>query len=102
LSSSLIPFGAYHQWEEEFARLDVAITKPTATVGGLHKASHSARCASLNDTRTRTIRGKDIQTFQTAGEFKLEAVGEPNREVNYAYVLLGGEEIEPKASKAGL
>lgn len=42
-----------------------------------------------NDPRTTIIPGKGIQTFQTAGEFKLEAVGEPNREVNYGYVLLG-------------
>src|ERR1700758_645409 len=42
-----------------------------------------------NDARTTIIPGKGIQTFQTAGEFKLEAVGEPNREVNYGYALLG-------------
>ena len=42
-----------------------------------------------NDARTTIIPGKGIQTFQTAGEFKLEAVGEPSREVNYGYVLLG-------------
>jgi hypothetical protein len=42
-----------------------------------------------NDSRTTIIPGKGIQTFQTVGEFKLEAVGEPNREVNYGYVLLG-------------
>jgi hypothetical protein len=42
-----------------------------------------------NDSRTTIIPGKGIQTFQTAGEFKLEAVGEPNREVSYGYVLLG-------------
>lgn len=42
-----------------------------------------------NDDRTTIIPGKGIQTFQTAGAFKLEAVGEPNREVNYGYVLLG-------------
>jgi hypothetical protein len=42
-----------------------------------------------NDARTTIIPGKGIQTFQTAGEFKLEAGGEPNREVNYGYVLLG-------------
>jgi hypothetical protein len=41
------------------------------------------------DARTTTIPGKGIQTFQTAGEFKLEAVGEPNREVEFGYVLLG-------------
>jgi hypothetical protein len=39
--------------------------------------------------RTTIIPGKGIQTFQTAGEFKVEAIGEPNREVNYGYVLLG-------------
>jgi hypothetical protein len=42
-----------------------------------------------NDARTTIIPGKGIQTFQTAGEFKLEAIGEPNREVNYGYLLLG-------------
>jgi hypothetical protein len=47
------------------------------------------RAADGNDPRTTIIPGKGIQTFQTAGEFKLEAVGEPNREVNYGYVLLG-------------
>ena len=47
------------------------------------------RPADGNDARTTTIPGKGIQTFQTAGEFKLEAVGEPNREVKYGYVLLG-------------
>jgi hypothetical protein len=41
-----------------------------------------------NDAHT-VIPGKGVQTFQTAGEFKLEAVGEPSREVNYGYVLLG-------------
>jgi len=41
-----------------------------------------------NDDRTTIIPGRGIQTFQTAGEFKLEAIGEPNREVEYGYVLL--------------
>lgn len=39
--------------------------------------------------RTTVIPGKGIQTFQTAGEFRLEAIGEPNRRVEYGYVLLG-------------
>ena len=39
--------------------------------------------------KTTIIPGKGIQTFQTAGEFRLEAVGEPNRQVEYGYVLLG-------------
>jgi hypothetical protein len=33
-----------------------------------------------NARKTTIIPGKGIQTFQTAGEFKLEAIGEPNRE----------------------
>jgi hypothetical protein len=41
------------------------------------------------DARTTIIPGKGVQTFQTAGEFKLEAVGEPNRQVEFGYVLLG-------------
>ncbi len=39
--------------------------------------------------RTTIIPGKGIQTFQTAGQFKLEAIGEPNRRVEYGYMLLG-------------
>ena len=39
--------------------------------------------------RTTVIPGRGIQTFQTAGEFKLEAIGEPNRKVEFGYVLLG-------------
>ncbi len=42
-----------------------------------------------NAPRTTVIPGRGIQTFQTAGEFKLEAIGEPNRRVEYGYVLLG-------------
>lgn len=41
------------------------------------------------NARTTIIPGNGIQTFQTAGEFRLEAVGEPNRQVEYGYVLLG-------------
>jgi hypothetical protein len=42
-----------------------------------------------NAPRTTVIPGRGVQTFQTVGEFKLEAMGEPNREVQYGYVLLG-------------
>jgi hypothetical protein len=41
------------------------------------------------NARTTIIPGNGIQSFQTAGEFKLEAIGEPNRQVEYGYVLLG-------------
>ena len=44
-----------------------------------------------NAPRTTVIPGRGVQTFQTVGELKLEAVGEPNREVQYGYVLLGLE-----------
>jgi hypothetical protein len=42
-----------------------------------------------NAPRTTVIPGRGVQTFQTLGEFKLEAAGEPNHEVQYGYVLLG-------------
>ncbi len=42
-----------------------------------------------NTSRTTVVPGRGVQTFQTAGEFKLEAVGEPNHEVQYGYMLLG-------------
>ncbi len=38
--------------------------------------------------RTTVIPGKGLQTFQTAGVFKLQAVGDPYRRVKYGYVLL--------------
>jgi hypothetical protein len=41
-----------------------------------------------NVSRTTIVPGKGIQTFQTAGELKLEATGEPNHMVQYGYVLL--------------
>jgi len=39
--------------------------------------------------KRRSYPGKASRRFQTAGEFRLEAIGEPNREVEYGYVLLG-------------
>jgi hypothetical protein len=41
-----------------------------------------------NVSRTTIVPGKGVQTFQTAGEFRLEAICEPNRMVQYGYVLL--------------
>jgi hypothetical protein len=38
--------------------------------------------------RTTVIPGRGVQTFQTAGEFRLEAIGEPNHRVEYGYMLL--------------
>ena len=49
----------------------------------------SWRSTDGNTPRTTVIPGRGVQTFQTAGELKLEAVGQPNREVQYGYVLLG-------------
>ena len=49
----------------------------------------SWRSTDGNAPRTTIIPGRGVQTFQTAGELKLEAVGEPNREVQYGYVRLG-------------
>lgn len=42
-----------------------------------------------NAPKKAVIPGKGIQIFQTAGEFRLEAIGEPNHQVQYGYVLLG-------------
>ena len=39
--------------------------------------------------RTTVIPGRGVQTFQIAGELKLEAVGEPHHQVQYGSVLLG-------------
>jgi hypothetical protein len=41
------------------------------------------------NARTTIMPGRGIQTFQTAGEFRLEAIGEPNHRVEYGYMLLG-------------
>jgi len=42
-----------------------------------------------NVPRTTIVPGKGVQTFETAGKFRLEAVGDPNHCVEYGYVLLG-------------
>jgi hypothetical protein len=42
-----------------------------------------------NAPRTTVVSGPGVQTFHTLGEFKLEAVGEPNHEVQYGYLMLG-------------
>jgi len=47
------------------------------------------RSPDENAARSTVIPGRGVQTFQTLGEFKLEAVGKPDREVQYAYMLLG-------------
>lgn len=46
------------------------------------------RSVDGNVPRTTVIPEKGVETFQTAGEFRLEALGEPNRSVKYGYVLL--------------
>jgi hypothetical protein len=48
-----------------------------------------ADAAAADTPRTTVIPGRGIQTFQTAGLFKLEAIGEPSHQVQYGYVLLG-------------
>jgi hypothetical protein len=46
---------------------------------------------SSSGPQTTVIPGQGIQTFQTLGQLKLEAVGDPAHEVQYGYVLLGLE-----------
>jgi hypothetical protein len=38
--------------------------------------------------RTTIIHGTGVQVFQTAGEFRLEALGDAKHSVNFGYVLL--------------
>jgi hypothetical protein len=38
--------------------------------------------------QTTTIQGNGVRAFQTNGEFKIQAVGDGDREVKYNYVLL--------------
>jgi hypothetical protein len=43
---------------------------------------------SPDGPQATVIPGRGVQTFQTLGELRLEAVGDPNHEVQYGYVLL--------------
>ncbi len=47
------------------------------------------RSLNENAPRTTIVPGKGVQTFETAGQFRLEALGNPNHRVEYGYVLLG-------------
>jgi hypothetical protein len=47
------------------------------------------RSPNGNIPRTTIVPGKGVQTFETAGQFRLEALGNPNHRVEYGYVLLG-------------
>jgi hypothetical protein len=42
-----------------------------------------------NLPRTTIVPGPAVQTFQTAGAFRLEALGDKYRSVKYGYLLLG-------------
>lgn len=47
------------------------------------------RAPDAKESRTTIMPDRGIQTFQTLGVLKLEAIGEPYHEVKYGYVLLG-------------
>jgi hypothetical protein len=47
------------------------------------------RAPDSKDSRTTLIPGRGVQTFESLGVLKVEAIGEPYREVKYGYVLLG-------------
>jgi hypothetical protein len=53
---------------------------------------------SPDGERTTVIPGKGVQTFQTAGEFKLQAIGDPAHEVQYGYVLLHLRKSKPDSN----
>jgi hypothetical protein len=46
------------------------------------------KSADSDQPQTTIMRGPGVQAFQTAGEFKIEAVGDENHSVKYGYVLL--------------
>jgi hypothetical protein len=47
------------------------------------------RASDTKESQTTIMPGRGIQTFQTLGVLKVEAVGAPYHEVKYGYVLLG-------------
>jgi hypothetical protein len=47
------------------------------------------RAPDTKESRTTIMPDRGIQTFQTLGVFRLEAIGAPDHEVKYGYVLLG-------------
>jgi hypothetical protein len=42
---------------------------------------------SLEGPQTMIIHGRSVKAFQTAGEFKIEALGDASRSFKYGYVL---------------
>jgi len=46
------------------------------------------KSADTAQPQTTVIRGPGVQAFQTAGEFRIEALGDENHSVKYGYVLL--------------
>ena len=46
------------------------------------------KSADGNHPQTTIIHAPAVQAFQTAGEFRLEALGDENNSVKYGYVLL--------------
>jgi hypothetical protein len=42
---------------------------------------------SVDGTQTTLIRGPSVKAFQTAGEFRIEALGDDNHSFKYGYVL---------------
>jgi len=47
------------------------------------------RAADTKESQTTILPGRGVQTFQTLGVLKVEAIGQPYHEVKYGYVLLG-------------
>jgi hypothetical protein len=42
---------------------------------------------STNGEQTTTVRGPTVQAFQTAGQFRIEALGDENHSFKYGYAL---------------
>lgn len=51
---------------------------------------------STNGDQTMIIRGQSVKAFQTAGQFRIEALGDENHSFKYGYVLFRLKKNEDK------
>jgi hypothetical protein len=51
---------------------------------------------SMNGEQTTIMGGRGVKVFQTAGQFRIEGLGDENHSFKYGYVLLRLKKIEEK------
>ena len=111
-AAALLPAGKLSAQQIDFSRIDkfqslgsgvIRVGDPPKTViddNELHAVALTIwdadaetkvywRDADSKEARTTVMPGRGIQTFQTLGVLKLEAVGDPYHRVKFGYVLLG-------------